>query len=128
MVFILEFRSQTSLMLEVTSVETTKDRLTRILFIAWQVIQEEATNIAPSYPEGPTRDKYVAAAKELALPYRDWASASTCDFGLPDILTSQTVNVSPVQVAAYESSSLCFVATSVLLPVHGSMRERSTRI
>jgi hypothetical protein len=85
-------------------------------------------NIAQSYPEGPTRDKYVAAANELALPYWDWASAATCDFGLPDILTSQTVKVSFLQVAAYKSSLLCFVTSSVLLPVHGSMRERSTRI
>lgn len=71
-------------------------------------------NIAQSYPEGPTRDKYVAAAKELALPYWDWASAATCDFGLPDILTSQTVKVSFVEVAAYEIKAL-YSASSPLL-------------
>lgn len=68
------------------------------------MIREEAMTIAQSYhpvpvderkgPKPTVKELYVEAAKELSLPYWDWASVHTADFGLPTIVTSPTCKVS----------------------------------
>lgn len=74
-----------------------------------QAIREEAATIAQSYPNTPAhkdkptptvRDLYVEAAKDLSLPYWDWASAQTADFGLPTIMSSPTYQVSCAHIFA----------------------------
>lgn len=55
-----------------------------ILFPTWhrpylalfeQVLYGFIQQIAAQYPQGPTRDRFVAAAKNFRIPYWDWAAS-----------------------------------------------------
>ena len=73
-----------------------------ILFLGWhraylalfeQRLIEIAGEIAPRYPSGSRRSEMVAAARNLRLPYWDWAARPESGSTFPDLFTSYRIAV-----------------------------------
>ncbi|KAF2840525.1 Di-copper centre-containing protein [Patellaria atrata CBS 101060] len=58
-----------------------------------QVLQQKAKEIANALPAGTNKDKYVAAANELRLPYWDWAIDPAGGTVMPASMSTKTISV-----------------------------------
>jgi tyrosinase len=58
-----------------------------------QILQANAIDVANEWPAGPDRDRYVAAAQNLRLPYLDWAKPPASGDTIPTVLTANTTAV-----------------------------------
>lgn len=65
-----------------------------------------ALDAANSFPAGPTRDKYVAAANTLRMPYWDWAKTPKYGNVIPSQITDQMVTVTTPNGTARISNPL----------------------
>jgi tyrosinase len=57
------------------------------------MVVQSAQQVAASFPTGPVRDNYIAAASTLRIPYWDWAVDTNGGDSLPDFVSNATISV-----------------------------------